>query len=52
MTPEQHERLVRVEDDVRLIRQDMNKFKGFVGGVIFVVSSMWAIVVIYIRKFS
>lgn len=50
MTPEQHQRLVRVEDEVKLLRVEIAKFKGFVAGVVFVISSAWAVIVIVIRS--
>ena len=50
MTPEQHQRLVRVEEDVRLLRQDINRFKGFISGMVFVITGLWAVVVIIVRS--
>lgn len=58
MTPEEHERLARVESRVDALhttlkdinqqlmelRAHINKARGMVGGVIFAVSAMWALI--------
>jgi uncharacterized coiled-coil protein SlyX len=66
MTPEEHERLTRLEekvgvmhetiDEVRTnivsMRADFNKAKGVLGGVLFTISALWAFFVAIARHFK
>ena len=61
MTPEQSERLTRLEDasisqkeilkemreDLRQLKAEWNRTKGFIGGFIFVLSSVWTAIIVF-----
>lgn len=52
MTKEERDRLDRLEEKVDALTEQFSKYKGFVGGVIFTVSALWAVAIAMFSYFK